>query len=304
MKKVILTFALLGFIIQANSQYNTQLIDSTKIWSILDQPCEGCGGEMYSFYLKVQGDTTLNDLNYTKIYQALDEYMLEWDLYGFIRQEESKYYLRNMAGEEGLAYDFSVSIGDTLEINNPFGEFPVEALVTNIDSVYIEPSNELRKKIKLLANGGTPYAGDEYWIEGIGSLTGLTVSGTDLTQLTGGENFNLLCFLEEDVLLYKYSEGCLCYYPLVDIPEINPGEDDVSLFPNPVYDISYLKIQNPENKNCTVVIYNLYGKLMQKFSISSSVDIEINSKAYSNGVYFYSVLKENELDCPGKFIIQ
>lgn len=38
MKKVIITFALLGFIIQANSQYNTQLIDPGKTWSIADQP--------------------------------------------------------------------------------------------------------------------------------------------------------------------------------------------------------------------------------------------------------------------------
>ena len=228
--------------------------------------------------------------------------MTEWELYGFIREEQNKYYLRNLVGEEGLAYDFSLNIGDTVEINNPFGALPVEAIVTNIDSVFIEPGNEWRKRISLYEYQYF-FIGED-WIEGIGSSAGLTVSGMDMTLLTGGDDYTLLCYYEEDEMLFKSSLYNLCYYPIVDIPEINQGEGDVSLFPNPVNDISYLKIQNPENKNCTIVIYNLYGKLMQKFSISSSVEIEINSKDYSNGVYFYSVLKENELVCPGKFIIQ
>jgi hypothetical protein len=301
MKKVIITSLLLGFFIQANSQYNTQLIDSTKIWSILDQPCEGCGGEMYSFFIKVQGDTTLNALNYTKIYQALDEYMLEWDLYGFIREEENKFYLRNMVGEEGLAYDFSVNIGDTVEINNPFVAFPVEAVVTNIDSIYIEPSGENRKRFHLLED---QYYDDEYWIEGIGSLAGLTVSGSDLTQLTGGENFNLLCYMEDDVLLYKYSEACLCYYPMVNIPEKSNDEIVITFYPNPVYDVSHLMIQNPENKNCAISIRNVSGQLIQKLSVTSSCTLEIGSNDFQAGIYFYSVCKEHEQICFGKFIIQ
>ena len=38
MKKFIIASVLLGFIIQAQSQYNTQLIDPNKTWSIADQP--------------------------------------------------------------------------------------------------------------------------------------------------------------------------------------------------------------------------------------------------------------------------
>jgi hypothetical protein len=38
MKKVIITSVLLGLIIHASGQYNTQLIDTTKIWSIAEQP--------------------------------------------------------------------------------------------------------------------------------------------------------------------------------------------------------------------------------------------------------------------------
>ena len=90
MKKFIIASVLLGVIIQAQSQYNTQLIDPNKTWSIADQPWPGCGGVLYSFYIKLQEDTTINALNYTKIYQAFDEFMTEWELYGFIRQQENK----------------------------------------------------------------------------------------------------------------------------------------------------------------------------------------------------------------------
>lgn len=228
--------------------------------------------------------------------------MTEWELYGFIRQEENKYYLRNLIGEEGLAYDFSVNMGDTIEINNPFGALPVEAIVTNIDSVYVEPANEFRKRITLFEY--QYYNVEESWIEGIGSIAGLTVSGMNLTPLTGGHEFTLLCYYEDEVILYKTSEYELCFYPIVRIPEERVNEVIISVFPNPVYDISHLMIQNPENKNCTIAVYNLYGHLMQKYYVSSSADIEINSEDYSAGVYFYSVLKENQLDCPGKFIIQ
>jgi hypothetical protein len=302
MKKVIITCAFLGLLCTTLGQYNTQLIDSTKIWSILDQPCEGCGGEMYSFYIKVQGDTTISSINYTKIYQALDEFMTEWELYGFIREEQNEFFLRNMAGEEGLAYDFSVNINDTLAINNPFGTFPVQAVITNIDSVYIEPSGEFRKRCHLLAYQYYNY--DEYWIEGIGSLAGLTVSGTDLTQLTGGENFNLLCYYEDDVLVYKYSEPVLCYYPIVDILKINQGEVEVTFFPNPVNGISYLNLKNPENKKYRVMINNIYGQIMQEFSITTSEKIEINSADFTGGIYYYSVFRDDQIFCSEKILIK
>ena len=181
--------------------------------------------------------------------------MTEWELYGFIREEENKYYLRNLVGEEGLAYDFSVNIGDTIEINNPFGALPAEAIVTGIDSVYVEPANEFRKRINLYEF--QYFFEEESWIEGIGSIAGLTASGMDLTPLTGGHEFTLLCYYEDEDILYKTTQYELCFYPIVNIPEDRVNEMVISVYPNPVDDISHLVIQNPENLNCTIRINNL-----------------------------------------------
>jgi hypothetical protein len=228
--------------------------------------------------------------------------MTEWELYGFITQEENKFYLRNLLGEEGLAYDFSVNIGDTVEINNPFGAIPVAAIVNNVDSVLIEPGNELRKRISLYEY--QYYFNEEYWIEGIGSSAGLTVSGMDMTLLTGGDDYTLLCYYEEEEMLFKSTLYTLCYYPLVDIPEINQGDGDVSLFPNPVNGISHLIIQNPENKKYTITMNSIFGQRLQKIEITSPKEIEINSADFPCGVYFYSVLENNELIYCDKFLIK
>ncbi len=55
--------------------------------------------------------------------------MEDWELYGYIREEDNKYYQRNLVGEEGLVYDFNVNVGDTLELNNPMGFTSLEVVV-------------------------------------------------------------------------------------------------------------------------------------------------------------------------------
>ncbi len=228
--------------------------------------------------------------------------MDEWQPYGFIREDGNKYYLRSLSGEEGLAYDFSVNVGDTIEIDNPFGVFPVEAIVTEIDSVFIEPANEYRKRIKIF--DFQYYLVEETWIEGIGSLAGLTVSGMNLTPLTGGHAFTLLCYYEDQEIVYKTQQNSLCYYPIVGLPEDNQTGNAISFFPNPVHSKSLLIIQNPENKKYTISITNSLGQQLRATEVTTSSQIEINSTDYSQGIYFYAVFDENKLIYRGKFNVQ
>lgn len=300
MKSLLASALFLCLVITATSQYNTQLIDSTKLWSIAHQQCPGCGGEFYSFFIKLQGDTTISSSYYTKILRSYDEYMTEWELYGFIREEENKYYLRNLAGEEGLAYDFNVSIGDTVEINNPLCLIPVQASVTNIDSVLIEPENEFRKRIKL---NDFNFYGEEYWIDGIGSLAGITESSSDLSMMTGGDNFTLLCYYKNEELLYKMNTTILCFYPIVDIPSVHQTEMNISIYPNPVTNISYLYLDNPNAEKLIIHIYNSTGSLLNEYQIDSPTKINIHSSAYPKGIYFYQLIQEDHQIFNSKFIV-
>ena len=302
MKKVIISFFTGLCFLSAFAQYNTELIDTTKIWSTVDTYTGG-GGIMYSFFTKFSSDTVINNLTYTKFLRAYDEYMTEWELQGFIRQDGNKFFFRNLIGEEGLAYDFNSNVGDTLNINNPFGFYTFQAIVIEIDSLYIEPANEYRKRIQLEFLEYS-YYGIESWIEGIGSNAGLIVSGCKMAQLTGGPTYSLLCYFEDDELIYKNQYFDICYFPLVSVQE-NPEENlQISINPNPVTTVSNLSIKSGKNKNLPIVIFNTTGEQVEKFIILSPVNIKINSEKYGRGLFFYSVIENSEPVHTGKFIIQ
>ena len=301
MKRRILLSILILLVINVSAQYNPQLIDTTKHWSIADQPCPGCGGILYSYYIKFQGDTLINSTVYTKVLKSYDEFMEDWELYALIREEDNKYYLRNLVNEEGLIYDFNVNTGDTVTINNPFGFMPLEASIINIDSVFIEPANEYRKRIILFEYEN--FGSEEIWIEGIGSLAGITESGWDISVLTGGHDYTLLCYYEEEELMYKDYLFLTCFYPIVGIHSHNHIEMNVSIAPNPVTDISYIKLENPCSEKLTIKIFNANGYLVKNHQIESSTKYKIDASTYSKGVYFYQVIKENQQIFNSKFIV-
>lgn len=301
MKKLTNLVVLLILTINISAQYNPQLIDTTKHWSIADQPCPGCGGILYSYYIKFQGDTLINSTVYTKVLKSYDEFMEDWELYGLIREEDNKYYLRNLVNEEGLVYDFTINTGDTVTINNPFGFMPLEASITSIDSVFIEPANEYRKRITLYEYEN--FGSEEIWIEGIGSLAGITESGCDISLLTGGHDYTLLCYYEEAELTYKDYLYPVCFYPIMGIYSNNQNEMNVSISPNPVINISYLKFDNPHKEKLTITIFNANGCLVKKHQVVSSTKLSIGASSYQKGVYFYQVIKENQQVYNSKFIV-
>lgn len=302
MKRLIGLSIFLVLVFYAYGQYNTELIDTTKCWSTADVYTGG-GGNKYSFFNKFGSDTLINNQSYTKIYRAFDEFMTEWELHGFIRKAENKYYLRNLANEVGLAYDFNVNVGDTLFIDNPFAFYPFQAEVMEIDSVYIEPASEYRKRIKLIG----PFSNSNYiesWIEGIGSDAGIVYSGCHMAPFTGYAIYTLLCYYESGQLIYKNQNYPVCFYPIVNIEKIIDETYNFFVFPNPVTGISQLSVQYPKNRKLTIKIFNPTGALLEEHKITTSKNIYINSANYSQGIYFYSVLEENKCIHSGKFIIR
>ncbi|MCD4730903.1 MAG: T9SS type A sorting domain-containing protein, partial [Bacteroidales bacterium] len=206
----------------------------------------------------------------------------------------------NLANEVGLAYDFDANVGDTLLIDNPFAFYPFQAEVIEIDSIYIEPANEYRKRIKLLGPYGFV---PEYWIEGIGSNAGIVYSGCQMGQLTGSAMYTLLCYYESDELIYKNQYFPLCFYPIVNIEKIIDETYNFFVFPNPVSGISQLSIQYPENRKLKIIIFNSTGNIVNEFKASSPGEVKIDSDDYPKGIYFYQVYDENKSIFSDKFIV-
>jgi hypothetical protein len=217
-----------------------------------------------------------------------------------MREASNKFYQRNLIGEEGLVYDFNLTTGDTVLINNPMGFVPIEMLVSSIDSVFVEPENKFRKRYSLLENNF--YFTEEYWIEGIGSMAGITHSSWDITLLTGGDDFTLLCYFEEDTLKYKDFNYTSCFYGIVNIKD-SEFSNKVKLYPNPIRKNSILHIDFPIYNDLIIRIYNSSGLLIEEQNIKPKAEFQINSDKYRKGMYYYQVINDNKTVFTEKFIV-
>lgn len=303
MKRILLFPFLLIFTFNLFGQYNSQLIDTTKHWSTVDEYTAG-GGIPYSFYNKFSEDTLIGNVNYYKVYSSYDEFMTEWELTGFIRDNNDKVYLRNLNNDEGLIYDFGAQIDDTIHINNNlswWSGWQLDVVVSGIDSIYIEPAGEYRKSI-LVREAAFPNPLYETWIEGIGSEAGVLFSGFKIMGATGTV-YSLQCYFENQEIIYKNPFHSICFYPTVGTPEINQLKNNIQLFPNPVKGISHLIIDDPNHNSLTIRIYNSTGIFIEQHKVVSPTRIKINSNNYPKGMYFYQVFESNKLIINEKFIV-
>jgi hypothetical protein len=168
-----------------------------------------------TYQIKLKGDTIINDLKYFLVFHGTDlTEDVNWIRLGFIREDTAQkvFFLYNE--QEYLLYDFSVKVGDTLEIYNTYMRIPGRAInehckliVSEVDSVFIKKQ---RKRIILhqICNSSAK----SVWIEGIGDLKGIFHSSLENSVCydvgvakhnMGGALFRLLCVYENDTLIYK-----------------------------------------------------------------------------------------------------
>lgn len=301
--KIILSiFALL--VINVSAQYNPQLIDTTKCWSTIDEYTAG-GGVPYSFYNKFADDTLIGNINYYKVFTSYDEYMADWELTGFIRENDNKIYLRNLSNDEGLIYDFGAQVDDTIHINNNlsfWAGWQLDVVVSSIDSIYVEPAGEYRKSI-LVRETALPNPLYETWIEGIGSEAGVLFSGFKIMGATG-TIYSLQCFFEDEILIYKNPSHSVCFYPLIGIPTINQIEGYISIFPNPLHTQSTIFLNKPYNENIEIEVRDIHGKLILKFQDIQTNEIILNRSQLSSGVYIITINNKNEIIARKKLLVQ
>jgi hypothetical protein len=306
MKNVIITLAFLGLIIQANSQYNTQLIDSTKTWSIINEYTAG-GGIPYSFFTKFIDDTIIGGMVYKKILISYDEFMTEWSLEGFIREEDSKIYQRDLNDNEGLLYDFDVEVNDTISIFNCLGfgwwtGWSVEVFVSSIDSIWIEPENKFRKRIVIKPVSGPNFL-SESWIEGMGSEAGVVFSGFKIAGPTG-TIYSLLCYYESENIIYQHPDHSVCFYPIVDVPETVTAKFLCEVYPDPVKGTAFICYKGDGEGAIRAVILNSMGAVVEEREFQLPGYLQIFSSDFHSGMYLYNLFRGNERVAGGKFIIQ
>ena len=299
MKKLTLILILSAFSFTGFSQYNSELIDTTKMWSTLDY-WSWMPSMHFTRYNKFSGDTLINQTGYTRVWEATDEGYSNWELKGFIREDtNSNIYLRTLYNQEGLIYKFNVNPGDNLSINNPFYVM-CSTTVLDVDSVFLELSNEWRKRITLAPVD--PYGNEEYWIEGIGSLAGILHSSYHSLPLTGA-GYDLLCYWENESLIYTNPDYNFCYSSTVSISESSEDNSIISVYPSPLTSQSYVSLNSEDIKNGILEIRDIYGNLIKRTPIIPRNKILLERDQFKSGIYIITLFEGEKLIARKKFLV-
>jgi len=190
-----------------------QIADSTKRWNTVTYGffawnIVGCNGTKTT---RFQEEVIINNTPFFKVFEASDSLLQNWSHIGYLREDtlSKKVYYADLNAEEiGLIYDFSLSVGDSVIVENYYVGYPedVQMVCDSID--FIEINGRTRKRLFLQTPGYWQY---DIWIEGIGSTSGLFYSGFIFAGYGGGGP-DLLCCSQNDSLLYTNPRFNACYY--------------------------------------------------------------------------------------------
>lgn len=261
----------------------------------------------YNKYAFFNEDTIINSITYHKLFHthASDITKTNSTCVGGIREDSLKRVFASTSMfqfsseiKEVLLYDFSLNEGDTF-FNSYASDICTNCLqgdevISKIDTIKVD--NTFRKV----------YSFDDYnhiiWIEGIGSLQGLLSCWADWP--TNGSSNDLVCFHQNDTLLYFYSgwledyyDDCVPSFVLNGVPLL--PNSDVKVYPNPVTD-NFVYFENLDFE--LLELYDINGCLVLSVDISGMKNYTLDFSTYTDCIYFYRLKTKGLLPTCGKLI--
>lgn len=276
-KTVVVTIiiALVVFLLFYQNAKGQGVVSEENQWNVLYE-------EFTSFYENtiehtLNGDSSFNSHDYKKMWNYIH---LTYETFfgGLLREDSNRvYYLLPGEDEEGMLYDFNAETGDTCYIVNALGDYsPFPVYITNIDMVEYFGVERTRWFLE------DEYGNEDIWLEGIGSIYG-PVHGM-MPRIPPYEAYNLLCFFQADMLLYKregYS-NCVVTHTALDESTLNHG---IQIFPNPAR--GTFRIKSTSLLIEKVELYDLTGrKLLEQKTESCINECEVDVSGIKPGTYF------------------
>jgi len=290
-----ITIFLAAFWCNLCAQQNFRFADSTAQWNEL---YFNYGFGLYEIFntvvYKADRDTIINNTNYQKITSAdsVKTY--------FLRQDSAKsvYIRRYRDSIDYKIYDFGKNAGDTFRIKDAEYYFnDIHVKIDSTDTVML--GAKLRKRLYVSVSGWSP----DIWIEGIGSLNTHLWSPSVQLDWVDGEGRNLLCYFENDSLLFhnnKWPDTCHIHR-VTSINEI--AKSDFKIYPNPVTQ-NYITIESENlHDNATFQLFDLTGRLLLQQQLTGKITSIILHKL-SKGMYQCSVTSNQTIVRLSKLIVQ
>jgi len=244
-----------------------------------------------------------NDTVNKKVYVVYPDSKTVYDYLG-----ETKFLFTTTDTTELLLYDFSLNMGDTVYVY----EYREDGSVTRVplvvvdvftywdtgsgnyfhdyDSLKILDNGDVRRQIFLRMPEGTN-GFSTAWIEGIGSVHGLTRHFRLDFIPPVFHHWVLLCYKNESELLlstfWNINNNCF-RFPKVGIKE-NKRDLEFIVYPNPATNL--IRIQNAKKidlNNERIEIFDIYGKRVLRQRYEDEIDISTLKAGY----YFIIIAKD------------
>ncbi len=270
----------------AHCQEYKPLLDTYNQWSV--RYCfSGCSTDIYY----TNGDTIVDAMNY----KVLDGY--HYISRGFLLREdvtEKKVYLKTIlpnGTRDYLLYDFSLEVGDSIDIKNPASPFIEDAGYYKVDSITLLPlvdSNLYRHFYLSPAASNTISENDAVWVEGVGSLSLINAPGGDPNVNSAGR---VACMFKDGVSFYADLDIIEdCEDIILDKPLFQPTINNSKIINGLV--INEFSVINIE-PFITLNVYNLNGQLLQHINLNNQNTVSLNLSGYKPAMYLI-VLKSQD----------
>jgi len=287
------------------SQSYKKIFGNTNTWN-----------EYYQFEIgfttkyKTDGDTIINGNTYKKIYGG--EMMNEYDtpdyyLRYLMREDtlEQKVFFLNFNYTdtiEKLLYDYSIEIGDTVDVVVPFSDL-MEGYLTaggtvslELDSIIVIDDISNTDSV-LVFKRLDYYSGyNVYWIKGVGSRAGI---GRNAACWPPQDQTQLICAFKDEEQTFHYvpySEPHNCFL-YVDVSS-NELDNTINVFPNPAN--NYITING--NNITKIEVINILGLLEKEFNLNQN-QITLDITDLNKGIYFLKIF-EGKNEYVKKIILQ
>lgn len=292
----LITVLVLSFITVTTSAQH--IADETKQWNLRFNYFANLTTEVFRF----DGDTIFDGKVYYKLMCSYDS-MATWSYMGGVREENAKVFYRHPDYAEGLLYDFDITTGDTVHVQNYFsGGQDIPILVTATDTIMTLDRPRKRWHLETLDNshfGVSPLT--DAWIEGIGSLQG-PIHGF-FTYCIICPYWELQCYYENDTLTYTMPSMTTCFDVGSGIEE-QTGVRIFYLNPNPVSRGEHVRVRGIKGI-VTASIYDLSGKKeIQKIHTGGVDDFIIMTVDLVPGLHIIKLASEDGTVYTGKIVVQ
>lgn len=259
----------------------------------------GCSETGLNGY-RINGEVIINNITYAILEATFNDNTPNWNTYSFLREENGVVYsYTEMEGEQVL-YDFTLEVGDVIEVGFGGDCFDDEnnnqmADVIDVSTQFIAGQN--RKVITFDVFNDTNFSNSHVqWIEGLGDTGDLIAP---IVVFCDTPSF-LNCF-NDGSELFIFAENEEDCDSLLTIPETS--KITTSLTPNPITEQSILTINNLQN-NTIIAFYNLLGQSIHQKELTRNTTVVNRSNFPSSGIYFYQIHQEGQIIDTQKFIVK